>query len=58
MFHGHFFLMVVYAACVAVVGGFLTKDALPEQIRAAGAMWGGLVGAGIVAGWLLFVLPL
>jgi hypothetical protein len=58
MAHAHLFLMVLYAACVAVVGGVLLKDARMEQIRSAGVIFGGLVGSAIVAGWLLYVFPL
>jgi uncharacterized protein (DUF697 family) len=50
--------MVLYAAFVAVVGGMLLKDARREQVRAGGVIFGSLVGAAVVAGWLLYVFPL
>ena len=58
MMQSHLVLMVLYAALVAVAGGVLLKDTRPAQVRAAGAIFGGLVGAAILAGWLLYVLPL
>jgi hypothetical protein len=58
MAHSHLLVMMAYAACVAVVGGVLVKDTWMEQIRAAGAIFGGLVGSALVAGWLLYVFPL
>jgi hypothetical protein len=58
MFKSHLFLMVLYGAFVGVVGGVLLKDTLAEQARTAGIILGSLVGAAIVAGWLLYFLPL
>lgn len=58
MLQSHLFLMVLYAAFVAVVGGALLKDSRREQVRAGGVIFGSLVGAAIVAGWLLYVFPL
>jgi preprotein translocase subunit SecG len=58
MFQNHLLLMVVYAAFVAVVGGVLLKDRRSEQLRTGGGIFGGLVGAAVIAGWLLYVLPL
>lgn len=58
MFQNHFLLMVVYAAFVGLVGGVLLKDRRSEQLRAGGSIFGGLVGAAVIAGWLLYVLPL
>lgn len=57
MFQSHLVLMIVYAACVGVVGGVLLKDTVREQARAAGAIFASLVGAAVVAGWLLYFLP-
>jgi uncharacterized protein (DUF697 family) len=58
MAQSHLFLMGLYAALVAVAGGVLLKDTRREQVRAAGAIFGGLVGAAVLAGWLLYALPL
>lgn len=58
MLHSHLVLMVLYAAFVAVVGGVLLKDVRREQVRTAGVIFGSLVGAAVVAGWLLYVFPL
>lgn len=58
MLRSHLVLMLVYAACVGIVGGVLLKDTPADQARTAGAIFGGLVGAAVVAGWLLYLLPL
>ena len=58
MIHSHFLFMILYAAFVAVVGGVLAKDRRANQVRAAGAVFGGLVGGALVLGWLVSLFPL
>lgn len=58
MFQSHLFLMVLYAACVGLVGGVLLKDDRRGQLRAAASIFGGLVGSAILAGWVLYLFPL
>jgi uncharacterized membrane protein YeaQ/YmgE (transglycosylase-associated protein family) len=54
----HLLLMALFAGCVAVVGGVLLKDAPRQQVRAAAEIFGSLVGAALVLGWILYFLPL
>jgi hypothetical protein len=54
----HLLLMALFAGCVAVIGGALLKDAPREQARSAAGIFGSLVGAGLVLGWILYFLPL
>jgi hypothetical protein len=54
----HMLLMALVAACVAVVGGVLLKDTPREQARSAAGIFGSLVGAALVLGWVLYFLPL
>lgn len=56
--HSHILIMAVFAICVGSVAGVLLKDEVREQLRTGGAVAGGLVGAAIVVGWLLYFLPL
>ena len=53
----HFGAMVVFAVFVSVVFATLMRDDPAEQLRLGVRMCGGLVGGGIVAGWLLYFLP-
>ena len=46
------------AGCVAVVGGVLLKDAPRQQARSAAEIFGSLVGAALVLGWMLYFLPI
>jgi len=41
-----------------VVGGVLLKDTPKEQARSAAGIFGSLVGAALVLGWVLYFLPL
>lgn len=54
----HLLLMALFAACVAVVGGVLLKDTPRHQARAAAEIFGSLMGAALVLGWVLYFLPL
>jgi len=53
----HFGAMVVFAVFVSVVFAVLMRDDPADQLRMGVRMLGGLVGGGIVAGWLLYFLP-
>ena len=54
----HFGLMVVFALFVSVVFAVLMRDDPREQLRFGVKLFGGFIGAGVLAGWLLHPLPL
>ena len=53
----HLGLMIVFAFFVSVVFAGLMRDEPVEQARLGAKMFGGLVGGGILMGWLLYPLP-
>lgn len=53
----HFGAMATFAVFVSVVFAALMRDDPAEQLRLGLRMFGGLVGGGFVAGWLLYFLP-
>jgi len=53
----HLGAMVVFAFLLSVVFAALMRDEPAEQVRLGLQMFGGLVGGGILAGWLLYPLP-
>ena len=53
----HFGVMVVFALFVSVVFAALMRDDPKEQFRLGVRLFGGLVGGGVLAGWLLYPLP-
>ena len=54
----HFAVMVVFALFVSVVFATLMRDDPAEQLRFGARLFGGLVLGGIIAGWLLYPLPI
>lgn len=53
----HFGVMVVFALFVSIVFATLMRDDPGEQLRLGARLFGGLVGGGVLAGWLLYPLP-
>jgi hypothetical protein len=49
--------MVVFALFVSIVFSVLMRDEPKEQLQLGLRMFGGLVGGGILVGWLLYPLP-
>jgi hypothetical protein len=54
----HFGVMVLFALFVAIVFATLMRDEPAEQLRLGLRLFGSLVGGGVLAGWLLYPLPL
>jgi hypothetical protein len=50
--------MVAFALGVSIVFATLLRDDPREQLKLGARMAGAFVGAGIVMGWLLYLLPL
>ncbi len=53
----HVAAMIVFALFVSIVFSVLMRDEPADQLRLGLRMFGGLVGGGIIAGWLLYPLP-
>jgi heme A synthase len=53
----HLAAMIVFALFVSVVFSALMRDEPKEQLRLGLRMFAGLVGGGILVGWLLYPLP-
>lgn len=54
----HLGAMVLFALFVSTVFAALMRDEPREQLRFGLRLFAGLVGGAIVAGWLLYPLPL
>ena len=54
----HFGLMCLFALCVSVVFATLMRDQPSEQLRFAAQLFAGFVGLGVLAGWVVYFLPL
>jgi hypothetical protein len=54
----HLVLMALFSVFVSVVFAALMRDEPAEQVRFALKLFVAFVGAGILAGWVLYPLPL
>ena len=54
----HFGLLLLFAAFVSLIFATITKDSPKEQARLGLSLMGSFVGAAIVLGWLMRLLPL
>ena len=54
----HFGLMALFALFVSIVFAVLMRDTPREQLRLGAQLFGGFVVGGVLAGWLLYPLPL
>jgi hypothetical protein len=53
----HLALMALFALYVSIVFAALTRDEPREQLFFGAKLFAGFVGAGVVAGWVLYPLP-
>jgi hypothetical protein len=53
----HVGLLVLFAVFVAAVFAAIAHDEPAAQFRFGARVFGGLVGAGLLLGWLMFPLP-
>ncbi len=56
--HSHFLLLIIFAFFVSLVFALLSRDSVREQVRFGGLLMAGFLAAGIVLGWLMYLLPL
>jgi hypothetical protein len=54
----HFLLLAIFAFFVSLVFAVIAKDALRDQLRFGGLMFGGFLASAIVLGWLMYPFPL
>ena len=54
----HFGLMLLFAFFVSVIFATITKDSPREQLLLGARMFATFIGAALVLGWLLRLLPL
>jgi uncharacterized protein (DUF697 family) len=54
----HFVLLVIFSACVSMVFAALMREEVREQIALAVKMFGGLIAAAVVIGWLMYPFPI
>ena len=53
----HLALMLVFCVCVSVVFAALMRDQAKDQLIIGAKMFGGLMAAAFVLGWLMLPFP-
>jgi undecaprenyl pyrophosphate phosphatase UppP len=51
----HLGMMIVFAACVSVVFGTLSRDEPRDQLRMGARIFGALVAGALILGWAMYV---
>lgn len=54
----HVGLMALFALMVSIVFGALMRDTPAEQLRFGGRLFASFIGFAVLAGWILYFLPL
>ncbi len=54
----HLALMAIFALFVSVVFATIMRDEPAEQLRLGARMFAAFIGGALLAGWLLYPLPL
>jgi hypothetical protein len=58
MLRSHFVLLLIFSLCVSIVFAALMRDEMGDQATLAARMFGGLVAAAIIIGWLMYPFPI
>ena len=54
----HFLLMLMFSLCVSAVFAGLLREDTREQVIMGGKMFGGMVAAALLLGWLMLPFPI
>jgi hypothetical protein len=54
----HFLLMLVFSLCVSMVFAALLREDTHEQIAVGAKMFGAMVAAALILGWLMLPFPI
>lgn len=58
MMQSHFVLMLIFSLCVSVVFAGLLRERAGEQVVIGAKMFGGMMVAALVLGWVMRPFPL
>ena len=50
--------MVIFSLCVSAVFAGLMREQAADQVALGAKMFGGMIAAAVVLGWLMYPLPL
>jgi hypothetical protein len=58
MMQSHLVLMLIFSLCVSTVFAGLLREQADEQLVIGAKMFGGMIVAALVLGWLMLPFPL
>jgi hypothetical protein len=58
MMQSHLVLMVTFSLCVSAVFAALVREVAREQLVVGAKMFGGMIAAALVLGWLMLPFPI
>ena len=58
MMQSHALLMLIFSFCVSAVFAGLMRETPAEQLVLGARMFGGMLGAALVLGWLMYPFPI
>jgi hypothetical protein len=56
--HSHVLLMLIFAACVSAVFAALLREDRHEQLVTGAKMFGAMIAAALVLGWIMRPFPI
>lgn len=54
----HFLLMLIFSLCVSAVFAALMRDETREQLVVGAKMFGAMMAAALILGWLMLPFPI
>jgi hypothetical protein len=54
----HLILMLIFSLCVSTVFAALMRETVREQMQLGARMFGAMIGAALILGWLMFPFPI
>ena len=58
MMHSHLTLMVIFSLCLSTVFAALLREEAREQLIIGAKMFGAMIAAALVLGWLMYPFPI
>ena len=58
MMHSHLVLMLIFSLCLSIVFAALLRDETRDQLVIGAKMFGAMIAAALVLGWLMYPFPI
>ena len=58
MMHSHLVLMVIFSLCLSTIFAALLREETRDQLVIGAKMFGAMIAAALVLGWLMYPFPI